>query len=255
MIIPKKTPNVGDMVLVKINKVMQFGAYCELTEYGVTAYLPIREVASGWIKNIHEFIKEGQSNVAKVTYIDYNKNAVDISLKKVREKDKKDKINLYNLEKRAYGMFKQALTLSKSEENEEKIKTELAKTFVNYNDIVVTIAEKSPEFENTDVNTDFKNALTAIIEKTIKQKIYKVSYNIEMNINDTNNGIKIIKKVLSEIAKTGIFVTYAGAPNYHITANGDSYPNAEEKIKKAQEILQANISQAVGVFSLKKEKV
>ena len=80
MIIPKKLPDKGDIVLIKINKVMRYGAYCELVEYKMDAYLPIGEVASGWIKNIHEFIREGQKDAAKVSFIDPAKNTVDISL-------------------------------------------------------------------------------------------------------------------------------------------------------------------------------
>jgi translation initiation factor 2 subunit 1 len=70
---------------------MPHGAYCELVEYKADAYLPIGEVASGWIKNIREFIKEGQKDVAKVVFVDQNKRALDISLKKVTAKEKKDK--------------------------------------------------------------------------------------------------------------------------------------------------------------------
>ena len=56
MLIKKELPEERELVLVKISKIMPHGAYCELIEYGMDAYLPISEIASGWIKNIHEFI-------------------------------------------------------------------------------------------------------------------------------------------------------------------------------------------------------
>ena len=70
MIIQKELPDVSEFVIIKITKIMPHGAYCRLIEYNSDAYLPISEVSSGWIKNIHEFIKEGQQDVAKVIFVD-----------------------------------------------------------------------------------------------------------------------------------------------------------------------------------------
>ena len=61
-------PRVGELVIANVSKISKFGAYCRLPEYGeLEVFLPIREVSSGWIKNIREYIHEGQKLVCTVT--------------------------------------------------------------------------------------------------------------------------------------------------------------------------------------------
>jgi translation initiation factor 2 alpha subunit (eIF-2alpha) len=118
---------------------MPYGAYCELQEYKKDAYLPISEIASGWIKNIHEFIKEGQKTVGKVLSVDKEKKTIDISLKKVTQKEKLTKQNEFSIEKRYEKLFEQALILSKQETKKEKIKEELANKFITYTNLFNTL--------------------------------------------------------------------------------------------------------------------
>ncbi len=256
MILQRSTPQVGELVLIKIKKVMPFGAYCELTEYNnMDVYLPIREVASGWIKNIHEFIKESQKDVAKVTFIDTEKKAVDISLKKVRPKEKKDKLNQANMEKRDEELFKQAISVSGTSGSEAKIKEELSKRFVYYNDIIDGLFNKTASLDGLDLPEPFKDALADVITKNVKQKVYEVAYTAQISVYDTMSGIKILKKLLGQIEKTGVRVTYLGAPNYSMSSEDISYPKAEERIKAAQVLIEKEVAGGKGIFSMRKEKV
>ncbi len=251
MIYPKELPEVGELVIARINKIMPFGAYCELIEYKLDAYLPIKEVAPGWIKNIHEFIKEGQQRVAKVVFIDKEKKAVDISLKKVSKKEEKDKIGQYNLELRAEKLFEQALNESKEIQNAEKIKSELAKKFQNYSDLIEAVMEDK---ELGNISPEFKKAFIEIVRKNIKPKVYKVNYIAEIMVYDTEKGIDIIKKALEKVEKEGLEVSYLGAPHYKLSAQDSDYHSAEAKIKKAEEIIKNEIGEN-GYIALQKEKV
>ena len=57
-------PKVGELVIATVSKISKFGAYCRLPEYNdLEVFLPIREISSGWIKNIREHIHEGQKLV------------------------------------------------------------------------------------------------------------------------------------------------------------------------------------------------
>ncbi len=255
MIIKKNLHSNGELVFIKIKKVTHFGAYCELPEYNnMDVYLPIREVASGWIKNIHEFIKDGQKDVAKVTFVDSVKNAIDISLKKVRAKEKKDKINQFNLENRAEGFFKQAITASHSEGKEEEIKSILSKKYTNYSDIIDDVADKKETLKDLGLENAFLEAFLDIISKNVKPKVYMVSYIAQFQTYDTKSGIQIIKKVFDEIQKLGVKITYLGAPNYSLISEDSSYPKAEDRIKKAQIIMEKYVKSNTGTFALKKEK-
>ncbi len=255
MLFKKDLPETGDLVLIKIKKVTHFGAYCELSEYNnMDVYLPIREVASGWIKNIHEFIKEGQRDVAKVTFVDPAKKAIDISLKKARAKEKKDKINQFNLENRAEGLFKQALAASHLESKELEIKTKLSKKYSNFADIVDDISERKETLKDLGIESAFTQAFIDIIAKNVKPKVYLVSYIAQFQTFDTRTGIQTIKKVFDEVQKLGVKVTYLGAPNYALISEDSSYPKAEDRIKKTQLIFEKYAKSNNSTFSLKKEK-
>ncbi len=230
---------------------MQYGAYCELQEYKKDAYLPISEIASGWIKNIHEFIKEGQKTVGKVLSVDKQKNTIDISLKKATQKEKDDKLNEFNLEKRYEKLFDQAIINSKQEQKKDKIKEELGNKFITYTNLFNTLLEDNKAIDFIK-NKGFAEALLEIISKNIKPKKYIVSYTVELKIIDPKESIKKIKALLLEINKLGIDILYLGAPKYRFTAEGQDYISAEEKIKESKKILEKNRSV---FFSMKNDKV
>ncbi|MDE1859525.1 MAG: S1 RNA-binding domain-containing protein, partial [Candidatus Micrarchaeota archaeon] len=229
-------PDQEEFVIIKITKIMPHGAYCKLTEYNIDAYLPISEVASGWIKNIHEFIKEGQQDVAKVIFVDREKKSVDVSLKKASSKQKKDKLNDYSIEKRSEGIFNKAVVASHKEEKKALLLTDISKVAKTYTELVNSIFEgKDPLADFKD--KEFKQALYDLVSKTIKPKTYTVSYNIELSTSDTKAGIKTIKDALIQVEKIGVGVLYMGAPHYKLLSSASSYPKAEEKITAAQEVL------------------
>ncbi|MDE1761948.1 MAG: S1 RNA-binding domain-containing protein [Candidatus Micrarchaeota archaeon] len=252
MIVKKEMPEVGELVLMRIKKVMPFGAYCELVEYNHDAYLPIKEVASGWIKNIHEFLKEGQKGVVKVVYIDRDKRAIDVSLKKVTKKEEKDKINDFNLEKRAENFYSQALDASGLKEKNAEVQSELSKKFMTYSDLINLFAE-GKEPTGVKLSQKFIDAMKEIVAKNIKPKVYIVSYVAEVTTYDTKKGIAMIKKAFSEVEKLGVQVNYLGAPRYRMMSEDSSYPKAEERIKQATVILEKGIANST--INLKKDKV
>lgn len=237
MLVKKQLPDEKELVLVKVTKIMPHGAYCEVIEYGMDAYLPISEIASGWIKNIHEFVKEGQKDVARVIAIDKEKRAVDISLKKVTTKEKNDKISEYNLEKRYEKLFNQAVAAAKLEPKKEALIAELAQKVSTYTEIIQLLVDKKSS-EGLIKSKPLEDELLAIVAKNIKPKRYEVSYTLELRSTDPKSGINEIKKVLGEIESRGVGVLYIGAPRYRLTSEDSDYPKAEGRIKEAQKLIE-----------------
>ncbi|MGF3554653.1 MAG: S1 RNA-binding domain-containing protein, partial [Thermoplasmatota archaeon] len=91
--IKKNYPNVGDLVVGTVVKVQNFGAFVTLDEYpGKEGFIHIAEIATGWVKRIRNHIRERQKVVCKVMHVDKIKNHVDLSLKRVNEHQKREKI-------------------------------------------------------------------------------------------------------------------------------------------------------------------
>lgn len=236
MLVKKELPENGENVIIKITKIMPHGAYCRLIEYNIDAYLPIAEVASGWIKNIHEFIKEGQQDVAKVIFIDQAKKAVDVSLKKATQKEKKDKVDEYNFEKRSEGIFNKAIVTTKREQQKEALEREISQKTTTYTELINNIYEGKDPLNGLSDN-EFKQALYDLVFKTIKPKTYTVSYKVELRSTDPAHGINTIKEMLTEVEKQGVEVLYLGAPHYKLISTDSSYPKAEARIKEAEKAM------------------
>ena len=95
-------PEPGEIVIGRIIKVLDYGVFMELLEYeGMQGFVHISNVSSSWIKNIRNFVKEGQIRAGKVINIDRYKNQVDISLTKVSQNSQREKIEEYRQGKRS----------------------------------------------------------------------------------------------------------------------------------------------------------
>ena len=89
----KEYPEEGELVVGTVVKVQNFGAFITLDEYpGKEGFIHIAEIATGWVKRIRNHIKEKQKVVCKVMHVDQAKDHVDLSLKRVNEHQKRDKI-------------------------------------------------------------------------------------------------------------------------------------------------------------------
>ena len=91
--IKKEYPDEGELVVGTVVKVQNFGAFIQLDEYpNREGFIHIAEIATGWVKRIRNHIKEKQKVVCKVMHVDTAKDHVDLSLKRVNEHQRRDKI-------------------------------------------------------------------------------------------------------------------------------------------------------------------
>lgn len=66
-------PEVGDLVIAKIESVTDYGAYAKLDEYSKRGLLHVSEISSFWIRNIPDFVRENQKMSLKVLRVDVEK--------------------------------------------------------------------------------------------------------------------------------------------------------------------------------------
>ena len=57
----QEMPERGELVLAATKQITTHGVYVTLDEYDdLPAFLHKSEISTGWVRNIHRFIKEGQ---------------------------------------------------------------------------------------------------------------------------------------------------------------------------------------------------
>jgi len=251
---PQNIPKVGELVIANVSKISKFGAYCRLPEYNdLEVFLPIREVSSGWIKNIREYIHEGQKLVCSVTFYDKDKGTIDISLKRVSPGNSKEKIRVYNLERRLMALFQQALKASKEQANKDALVTMGLAEFGTYTNLVQNATDNTKEFAASKLPKKLKDAILKVLESNKKQKRYLVAYVATIYTYNTLSGATELKSLMASIKALGVDIKYVGAPKYRLLSEGVDYAMAEEKIKKVEDLVKDTLKK--GVFEIEKEKL
>jgi translation initiation factor 2 subunit 1 len=250
----RNVPQIGELVIATISKIMPYGAYCRLPEYeNLEVFLPIKEISSGWIKNIHEFVHDGQKVVCKVTFYDKERQTIDVSLKKVTPKDTKSKLSAYNLEKRLNSMFIQAIKSSGLDPQKDELTKKALEEFQTFTNLVRTASEDEATFQNSKLPKKLKDGIVRLLKVSQKKKRYIVSYIMKLSTTNTMSGASELRDVLGEIKNQGIDVKYISAPKYRLVAEGKDYSEAEGKIKSVADIAASKLKK--GTFEVEKEKL
>src|SRR4030066_1260708 len=99
-------PEIGDLIIATIETVTDYGAYAKLDEYNKRGLLHVSEISSSWIRNIRDFVREGQKMVLKVLRVDVEKGHIDLSLRRVTKRERIEKIKFWKKDRKAEALLK-----------------------------------------------------------------------------------------------------------------------------------------------------
>ncbi|AAT42990.1 translation initiation factor IF-2 subunit alpha [Picrophilus oshimae] len=227
----KSLPDVGDLVVVTIKEIKNYGAIVTLDEYeNVTGFIHITEVATGWIKHIKDYLKENQKTVCKVLDVDKSRRHVDLSLKRVNEHQRREKIEEWKNEEKAFKLLEivaNNLGISK----EDAMKEFGDRLIENYGTLYDAFfdAASNDEFMSSD-NSKWRSVFVRIARENIVIPKVEISGYLEL-YSLSSNGIENIKKVLENEESEDVTISYAGAPKYRIVVTESNYKVAEEVLK------------------------
>lgn len=250
----KDYPESGEFVIATAVKLQDHGVYVSLDEYGKGGYIPIGEVASTWVKNIRDFVKEGQKLVLKVIRVDDRKGHVDLSIRKVTEREKKDKLIQYKKSKKAEKLLESAgKTLNKG--YEEAVTTVGIPLEDHFGDLYSALEAASVKgagvLSAAGVPENWAKALYEISKDHVEPPVVQVTGVIQISSTKAK-GVEDIKKSIADGRKAsaapGIMVeiTYVGAPRYRIEVTAKDYKSAEDAMKQAVDAITARITSCGG---------
>ena len=255
----KDVPEKGELVICTVTKAKGFGAFVRLEEYpDKRGFIHIKEVAAGWIKNIRDHVREGQRIVCRVMDVDPSKGYVDLSLKRVNEHQRREKIQEWKNEQKAdklLEMVGEKIGLSK-EQCYEKFGNLLVEKFGN----LYTAFEESVRNENVLYEEGFEgewiDAFIDIAKSNIIIPYVEISGYVEMSCL-LPDGIKHIKKALKKIEgkfdDVDVSVKYVSAPIYRIEVTAPDYKKAEKIMKQQVEKGIEYIKKHGGIANFKRE--
>ncbi len=233
---PKELPEKDDLVICTVMKAKGFGAFVRLEEYpDKKGFLHIKEVASGWVKNIREYVREGQRIVCKVMNVDPSKGYVDLSLKRVTEHQKREKIEQWKNEQKAKKLLE--IVANKMGKNFDELYNEIAEKLIKkYNTLYNAFEEavKNEEKFRKGFNADWVDAFVEVANQNIIVPFVEINGYVELTC-PVSDGIKHIIKALEKIEEENelkIRVKYISAPLYRIEVVAPEYKIAEKKLKE-----------------------
>jgi translation initiation factor 2 subunit 1 len=229
----KDNLELDEYVIATVRKILPYGAFCTLDEYGDReAFIHISEVASRWIKNIHEFLKEDQKVVARVFRMVPEKNQIDLSLKRVSELDKRRKIESYRKEKRAAKLFE--VVEKKIGKPHEQVWRELGEALVDkfgslYSAFEEAVLDESA-LSSIKAPNEWKNTLKDVASQNIKKPKVRITGTLNISCRGPD-GVETIKKILltatENLGEGEARITYLGAPRYQLVVTALDYKKAE----------------------------
>ena len=223
-------PEQNELVLATIKKILPYGAFCSLPEYkDLEAFLHVSEVAPRWIKNIHEFISEGQRLVVKVYHVDRQKNQVDVSLKRVNEEERRRKLEQASLQKRAEKLLQYAIVESKAKLTYDEAKKAIEDVFGDVFSCFQSAFEDEKSLDELKIPAALKTSIIETAKKNIKKAVFEVSGIISL-VCHGGDGIERLKQAFGNEGKEGksVLIHYLGAPRYKISISGESYKQVEK---------------------------
>ena len=260
----KEYPEEGEFVVATVKSIHPYGAFLKLDEYpGKEGFMHISEVASTWVKNIRDFVKEGQKVVAKVIRVDPSKGHIDLSLKRVNQQQRKAKLQEYKRAQKAENLLKMAAEkIGKDFETAWRevwvpLEEEYGEVYAAFEDA----AQNGMDVLKGLISDEWIEALRPIIEAYVEIPTVTIDAEFEITVPKPN-GIEIIKEALikardrvNKEKDIEVKFTYQGAPRYRIDITAPDYYKAEEVLEDiAEEILRV-IKEAGGEATLlRKEK-
>jgi len=255
-------PEVGDLVIATVIRITDYGAYVRLDEYDKEGLLHVSEVASRWVRNIRDYVREGQKVVLKVLRVKPDKGQVDLSRRRVTKRDKKEKLQLWKKDRKAESLLRTAA---------EKLNVSFEDAYVQAGALIENAfgalhdgLEKTAKdgvgvLLDLGIEKELATTLAEIAKEKIQISLVNVKGILELQ-NPKPKGVLLIQDTLRHAEEVGaeegadVSVYLVSPPNYRIVVSAEDYKSAESALEKATESALEYISNSGGKGSFNREK-
>jgi translation initiation factor 2 subunit 1 len=247
-------PEEGEFVVATVKSIRNFGAFVSLDEYNDReAFIHLSEVATGWVKYIRDHIREGQKIVARVLRIDPGKGQIDLSLKRINDHQRREKIQGWKNEQRATKLL--GLVGEKLKLDLDGVATQFAEEIVEKHGSLFhafEVASADPKkFQKEHGKAAWVTAFLEIAQENLAPPQIVIRGTLEVTA-PSEDGVEAVRAALLEaesVDPESVTVHYVGAPRYRIQVHGTQYKQAEEMLKRATDAAIARVKTVGGTGS------
>lgn len=228
---PEEFPEEDEVLFGIVDRIAGTSVFVKLEDYNKEGVISFSEVAPGRIRNIRDYVRIGQKIVVKVLRVNRETAHIDLSLRRVSAKEKKEVTDEYKKEKE----FQAMLNLVVKDKPRIELLVKEIKKKIRFAELLSKILVMPDEVKGLLKESGIKEEelakLIEIVSEKIKEK--KISVKAKISItSDASDGIEKIKKLLSDLENKGALVSYLGAPNYLISIENTDYKEANKKLKE-----------------------
>ncbi len=248
----KERPEEGSLVVIEIEEINPHSVYATLDEHpDVEGLIHISEVSRSWVRDIRKHLDEGEKTVAMVLEEDDDDaSTLNLSLKRVNDKQKREKMQEWNKEKKA-DKFIEKVAQKVGTDFEEvyedvafPLQKEFGNTFDGFEEAVVdqdAIADV--------IDDDYFDAVIEVAKDNISLKQVKLEGELSIEV-PTGDGLQTIKDAL--VTDDGVDINYISAPQYKIEVWGRNQEQAKERMDETTDAIRDRIEEASGTFSFER---
>ena len=255
-------PEYGDLIIATIESVMDYGAYANLDEYKKKGFLHISEISSARIRNVRDYVREGQKMVLKVLRVDIEKGHIDLSLRRVTKRERIEKIKSWKKERKADALLNAIAEKAGIPVHEvyQKVGVPLEEKFgILYEGFEKVVKDGIEMLTKLGIPEDLAQIITQVAEERIKIKMVKVRGVLEIRCVKPN-GVKCIQESFAASKKAQkardakIEFYVIAAPKYCLEVSADNWKRAEELLDKVSESIITNIVKVGGTGTFKRDR-
>ncbi|MEM0230690.1 MAG: S1 RNA-binding domain-containing protein [Candidatus Woesearchaeota archaeon] len=239
-------PEEGQIVICTVTKVLFHSVFVKLDEYDREGMIHISEIAAGRIRNMNDYVREGKLIVCKVLHVDPERGIVDLSLRRVNNKERQEKIEWMKKEQLAEKIVEN-VAYSLKKDFKQLYEEVTSKVFAKYEDLnscFAKVLNGSESLEKLGVEKQVAEHITKVILQRMKPEFVSIKGELKLTSYEPN-GIEIIKDAIKrgmnacqkENPNVKVEIKYAGAGTYNVAFTSHEYKEIEKVISAFTEAI------------------
>lgn len=252
-------PDEGEFINCLVTSVQYNSVFVNIEEYGgKSGLIHISEISPGRIRNIRDYVREGKMIVCKVIGVNEAKGHIDLSLRRVTEIQRRNKVAERKQEQKAEKII-EMLADELKEDAKKVYKTVSSVLFKEYDLLQYAfedVVENNAKLTDFGLDKKYAKPLETIVKDKIKPS--KVIIGGELEIKTyAPDGVEVVRKALmgAEKGYESSDIKYLGAGKYRITVEAKEYKKAEPILKKVIEEITSPLEASGGAVNFKRREI
>ncbi|MBN2420674.1 S1 RNA-binding domain-containing protein [Candidatus Woesearchaeota archaeon] len=234
-------PQEGEVVLCTVARINPNSIFANINDYDKQGMIHISEISPGRIRNIRDYVVEGKTIVCKVLAINRERGHIDLSLRRVNETLRRNKLNEVKQEQKAEKIIELISQAHKKEM--KKVYEEIAKPILeNYEMVYIAFTDVASEKLKTDdlnIPAEYKKELVELVGKRFRPEKIPVGGILKIQTYAAD-GVSVLKDALKQVENLkNSKVVYLGAGAFKISIDSEDAKTDEKALdKKIAEVIE-----------------